>query len=195
MSSINCKNIHENRKVKVRVVHETVWNQGRESGTTSSTTSSGGRLALRAATPSSRQWRRAASLGARRSAGSDSGMSPAPPWSAIAQPIRLSLTADLDWWEYDPDVIYRSNFVGFLIINIIANLSHECDLIIFLSFTSLWTRAVGSRGQRSQSWIGSRLFPLRRIWWKQTCNSMLKMFLRTATITPSSEEGMYDMGK
>lgn len=56
-------------------------------GTTSSTTSRGGLLALRAATPRLRQRRRVASRGSRLSGGSVSGMSPAPPWSAIAHPI------------------------------------------------------------------------------------------------------------
>ena len=59
----------------------------REQVTTSSTTSSGGRLVWRAATPIWRQWRRAASRGSRRSGGRESGMSPAPPCNAIAQPI------------------------------------------------------------------------------------------------------------
>ena len=55
--------------------------------TTSSTTSRGAMLDLRALTPIWRQWRRASSRGWRRSGGSEYGMSPAPPCRAIAQPI------------------------------------------------------------------------------------------------------------
>lgn len=60
--------------------------------TTCSTTSKGGLLALRASTPIWRQWRRAASRGWRRSGGRERGMSPAPPWSAIAHPISFFLS-------------------------------------------------------------------------------------------------------
>jgi hypothetical protein len=42
---------------------------------------------LRALTPICRQWRSAASRGSRRSAASESGMSPAPPCKAMAHPI------------------------------------------------------------------------------------------------------------
>ena len=59
--------------------------------TTSSTTSRGDFWALRASTPTFRQWRNAASRGRRRSAASESGISPAPPCRAMAHPIILSL--------------------------------------------------------------------------------------------------------
>lgn len=55
--------------------------------TTSSTTSRGGWLDLRAETPMVRQWRRAASRGSLRWGGRERGISPAPPWRAIAHPI------------------------------------------------------------------------------------------------------------
>uniref|UniRef100_A0A7C9D2C4 Uncharacterized protein n=1 Tax=Opuntia streptacantha TaxID=393608 RepID=A0A7C9D2C4_OPUST len=57
------------------------------SRTTSSTTSSGERPFLKAAIPTSRQWRRPASRGSLFSRGRSTGMSPAPPCSAIAHPI------------------------------------------------------------------------------------------------------------
>ena len=55
--------------------------------TTSSTTSRGDFWALRASTPIFRQCRIAASHGSRRSAASVTGMSPAPPCTAMAHPI------------------------------------------------------------------------------------------------------------
>lgn len=55
--------------------------------TTSSTTSRGDFWALRASTPIFRQCRIAASRGSRRSAASVTGMSPAPPCTAMAHPI------------------------------------------------------------------------------------------------------------
>ena len=60
--------------------------------TTSSTTSRGDFWALRASTPTLRQWRNAASRGRRRSAASETGISPAPPCRAMAHPIILSLS-------------------------------------------------------------------------------------------------------
>ena len=63
--------------------------------TTSSTTSRGDFWALRASTPTLRQWRNAASRGRRRSAASETGISPAPPCRAMAHPIILSLSLSL----------------------------------------------------------------------------------------------------
>lgn len=71
---------HERQKRKRWVVFCDVY-------TTSSTTSRGGWLDLRAETPMVRQWRRAASRGSLRWGGRERGISPAPPWRAIAHPI------------------------------------------------------------------------------------------------------------
>jgi hypothetical protein len=71
---------------------------------------------LRAATPIWRQWWRAASRGRRRSAGSESDISPAPPCSAIAHPIFYALLAPLFTvslsiyfrWRETPPIFYTT---------------------------------------------------------------------------------------